>query len=536
MKKNKFIYFSLVLSVFPFISKSENKPVNILCVTCEDISQRLHCFGDPVAITPFLDKMAEQGIRYTRMFTSVGVSSPSRAALITGMYPTAIGANYMRNQGLQKFLPKGITPYEVVLPAGIKCYTEYIRKAGYFCTNNSKTDYQFSAPLTAWDECGTDAHWKHRPKGMPFFSIFNLTITHEHQIWARAKEPLKISPADVILPPYYPDDPIIRRDMAVLYSNIFEMDKRFQKLVDEVKKAGELDNTIIIWYSDNGGPMPREKRAIYESGMLVPFMIKFPDHNGAGSENNRMCMFPDIPATILSLLNIKPPKYMQGEAFLGKYENKKERKYVYGARNRMDEQIDKQACIRDKKFRLIRNYNPSHPNYRPNAYRLQMPMMRRLIELLESDSLEAPQMKWFVAPRPQEEFYDVDSDPYEMHNLIADKSYQRKIKELRTELDRWIEEDNPRWKQTELESLNAMWPNRQQPVLKKPKAIVTKQGIVLVSPDKAVSFAYQINGKGMDAKHWFLYSEPIPLKKTDKLTFVAVRAGMKNSSVVTFQQ
>ena len=158
-------------------AKDQERP-NILCITCEDISPRLGCYGDQVAKTPNLDAFAESAIRFTRMYTTVGVSSPSRSALITGMYPTAIGSNYMRNFAQPEYMPEGIPPYQVVLPEGIKCYTEFLRAAGYYCTNNSKTDYQFDSPLTAWDEQGRDAHWKHAPKGKPFFSIFNLMVTH----------------------------------------------------------------------------------------------------------------------------------------------------------------------------------------------------------------------------------------------------------------------------------------------------------------------------------------------------------------------
>jgi len=524
----------VLLCLIPLVSMSKGKKPNILCVVCEDISQRLHCFGDDVAVTPNLDNMAKRGIRYTRMFTTIGVCSPSRASLITGMYPSSIGANYMRNQGMKKYLPKGITPYDVVLPEGIKCYTEYIRSKGYFCTNNSKTDYQFESPLTAWDECGENAHWKHRPKGKPFFSIFNLEVTHESQIWKRNNKPLIVDPATIKLSPYFPDDPVVRHDMAVLYSNIYEMDKQFQSLVNEVNEAGEIDNTIIIWYSDNGGPMPREKRSIYESGMLVPFMIEFPEKYRAGEIENRMCMFADIPATILSLLNIAPPSYMQGQAFLGKYENTKEREYVYGARNRCDEQIDKQACVRDKHYRLIRNYNLDQSNYRPNAFRLQMPMMRRMIELLKNDSLNAAQMKWFVSPRPEEEFYNVDDDPSEIHNLIADSQYKGEINSLRKELDRWLTEENPHWDESELQSLERMWPNRIQPQLQDPVCQNKNRRYVLSSKDKGVSFAYQINDKGYNKDHWYLYTEPIKLKKGDKLSFIAVRAGMKDSKTIVY--
>ncbi|GAB1416065.1 sulfatase-like hydrolase/transferase [Paludibacter sp.] len=534
MKKEILLSVVSVLSL-PIVYAAQQKKPNILCIVCEDISPRLKCFGDSVAKTPNLDRCATESIRYRRMYTTVGVSSPSRAALITGMYPTAIGANYMRNMSPPEYLPEDITPYEVVLPDSIKCFTELMRKNGYYCTNNSKTDYQFTSPLTAWDEDGVNAHWKNRPHNMPFYSVFNLFITHESQVWERNHLPLAVNPDDIVVPPYFPDDTIVRHDMAVMYSNIFEMDRQFQRLYDELEKSGELDNTIIIWYSDNGGPLPMEKRSIYEKGMLVPFMIRFPDAYRAGQIDERMCMFPDIPATILSLAGIEPPSYMQGKPFLGKYETTP-RKYVYGARNRMDEQIDKQASIRDKRYRLVINYNPEQSNYRPNKYRLQMPMMQRILHLLKVDSLSSSQMRFFVSPRSQEEFYDLEKDPYELSNQISNPIYKISIDSLRGELHKWLDSECKNWSGSEKESIEQMWPKGIQPKLKAPIITTDSKGIKISSPDKKVSFAYQINGKGFSEKHWFLYDDNkrLKLKKGDRLSVIAVRAGMKNSKMTEY--
>lgn len=533
MKVKSKLLCSLAFAPLVIYAKSSERP-NILYVTCEDISSRIGCFGDQNAVTPNLDNFAKRAVRFTNMFTTVGVSAPSRAALITGMYPTAIGANYMRNNAQPNAMPEGIIPYDVVLPAGIKCYTEFLREQGYYCTNNNKTDFQFASPLTAWDECGVKAHWKNRPEGKPFFSIFNLNVTHESQIWKRADKPLVVDPSKLTLPPYLPDDPVVRHDMAVLYSNIFEMDKQFQKLIDELEKSGELDKTIIIWFSDNGGPLPREKRSIYESGTKVPFMISFPDLKGKGLIDERLCMFPDIPATILSLAGIKPPEYMQGRAFLGEFAEKKSREYVYAARNRMDEQVDKQGAVRDNRYKYIRNYDINQSNYRPNVYRLQMPMMQRMIALLEADSLNKDQMKWFVSPRPQEEFYDLNNDPFELNNKISDPEYKQEISRLRNEYNRWEQEQCSEWHIPEKENQEKMWPQGVQPELKAPLVKEHKQKVEFQSADSGVSFAYQINGKGYSANHWFLYHKPLKVKKGDVLSVVAVRAGMKNSETVYY--
>ena len=522
-------------------TKSELKQPNILCVVCEDISPYLGCYGDKVANTPNLDKLGEQSIRFNHMYCTVGVSAPARASLITGMYPTSIGANQMRNYvpgDHVNYFPEGLHSYEVVLPDGVKCFTEYMRQAGYYCTNNAKTDYQFAPPLTAWDECSSKAHWRNRPEGMPFFAVFNIFTTHESQIWERADKPLVVDPSKTVLPPYYPDDPVVRRDMAILYSNIHEMDREAQILIDQVKEAGLWDNTIIIFYSDNGGPMPRGKRALYESGTLVPFMIRFPDGYRKGEVENQLCSFVDVPATILSIANIKPPQYMQGKAFLGRYQQPA-RRYVYGARDRFDELVDKMGYVRDERYRYIRNYKPEIANYLPLIYPMKMPMMRRMVELWKKDSLNAIQKLWFNAPRPKEEFYDVQNDPHEINNLINNPAYIKEIDRLRNAYLRWDKDINHRyavnWDMPEKQCMEIFEPGGKQPVVEKPILTQTAKGIVLSSETKNTSFAYKINGKESNTNTWFLYSKPIQVNKGDKLSVIAVKAGYKNSETVNYQ-
>ncbi len=531
MKFVKYLPGSVLLTGMFGPGNAQEKP-NILCIVCEDISPYLSCYGDPVAKSPNLDRFATEGVRFTHFYTPVGVSAPSRAALITGMYPTSIGANYMRNTGGS--MPPGIEPYDVVLPEGEKCYTEYMREAGYYCTNNSKTDYQFATPLTAWDENGNKATWEHRPDGKPFFAIFNLFVTHESQIWERGSLPLVVDPQKVPLPSYFPDDSIVRHDVAVMYSNIFEMDKQVQHLIDQVKDAGLLDNTIIIFYSDNGGPLPRQKRAVKESGTLVPLMVRFPDGYRKGEVEDRFCSFVDIPATILSLAGIKPPAYMQGKAFLGNYETER-CQYVFGARNRMDGQIDKQGYIRGAKYRYIRNYLPEQPAYLSVKYRLQMPMMRRMLQLYEHDSLNDVQKIWFEAPREAEEFYDVTNDPDEVHNLIHDTTYNKDIDRLRNAYNEWDNKYNGLWKLSEAENRELFFPSGVQQVVSVPKLRQQGDSVLIECDTKGVSFAYQVNGKGYSADHWFLYSKPIHTKKSDIISVIGVRAGFKNSEKVEYE-
>ena len=193
---------------------------NILWISCEDISPHLGCYGDPNARTPTLDWLAEEGARYTNAFTVAGVCAPSRSGIISGMYPSSLGSTFMRCQAK--------------LPDQVKCFTEYLRQAGYYCSNRSKTDYNFKHPPSAWDDSSKDGHWRNRAEGQPFFSVFNLTITHESQYRTRgeeyAKKIARLKPEDrqdpgrLSLPPYYPDTPEARQDWAQYYELITVMD------------------------------------------------------------------------------------------------------------------------------------------------------------------------------------------------------------------------------------------------------------------------------------------------------------------------
>lgn len=508
------------------VAENKQKP-NFLVIVCEDISPYLGCYGDPVAVTPNLDNFSKESILHSNMFTCIGVSSPSRYSLITGRYASNDGANYMRANYFDK-------DFSVVAPNGVKCYTEQLRKEGYYCTNNAKTDFQFDSPISTWDEQGAKAHWKNRPKGKPFLSIFNLNVTHESQIWKRTNKPLAVSPDKIILPPYYPDNDIVRHDMAVLYSNIKEMDSQFQTLLKELRESEEYKNTIVIFYSDNGGPMPRAKREIKDSGTKVPFMIHFPDHQGAGTINNNLNMFVDIPSTILSLANIQPSKLMQGEAMYGKYKGAK-RNYVFGATDRFDEQVEKRASIRDNRFLYICNYMPNQSIYRPLKFRLDMPMMRNMLELLDNGQLNEVQKQWFNNPTASEELYDCVKDPHQIDNLAMKVEYKEELNRMREAYKKeWIDKYNAYWvNHTEKDFIKKMHPNGVTPQSPNP-SVSLKNGKVQISIDhSSYSVSYQINDKGLNNKatHWMIYSKPFQAKSGDKITIITNRIGYTNSKI-----
>jgi len=533
-------------------TKESSTQPNILWISCEDISPNLGCYGDAASKTPVLDQLAAEGVRFTNAFTTVGVCAPSRSSIITGMYPASIGTHNMRTgkdiTGISKgeyktetgiVDPAGnsVSQYSAVIPADVKCFTEYLRKAGYYCTNNNKTDYQFAAPITAWDENDSQAHWRNRPKDKPFFSVFNLNVSHESQIWKKKKDPLLINPDAPQLPPYFPEDSIIRQDLARKYSNIAEMDTQVGEILQELKADGLLEKTIVVFFSDHGGPLPRGKRAIYDSGLKVPMIIRYPNQEKAGTTYDDMISFVDLAPSMLSLAGVKAPKYMQGQAFLGKYKTKS-RTEIYGSRDRMDEFYDMVRCVRNKKFMYVRNFHPEWAYYQDIQYRRQLDMMNRLVEMHETNQLNKEQELWFRQSKPVEELYDVESDPFQLNNLAADPNYANLLKDMGTKLEKWQKDIGDKGFVPEGEMLRGMWPDLEQPQTIKPKAKIRKGQVSLTCDSKGASIAWQIteNGKSQSEwKHWSVYDGPIALKPGQFLHAVAIRIGYKQSEEVVIR-
>lgn len=523
----------------PNAIEPESRP-NIVWITVEDMSPRLAAFGDSTASTPNIDRLASEGVRYTNVYSVSGVCAPSRAALITGMYPTTIGAQHMRTMSRTSAIADikdpellAIPTYEAVPRPEVKCFTEYLRAEGYYCTNNSKEDYQFRRPITAWDESGREAHWKNRiDKNAPFFAVFNSNITHESQVWQRADEPMRIDPAAVTLPPYYPDHPIVRRDLARHYSNIELMDQWVGGILDELEDAGLMDNTIILFFSDHGDGLPRMKRWVYDSGLHVPLIIRWPDGRNAGSINDDLISFIDFAPTMLSLVGQPIPGHVQGQAFLGD-QKAQPRSYIFAARDRMDPAIDNMRAVRDKQYKYIRNYMPERPYVQFLPYRDRMGLMKTLLEMDKAGTLSGPERLWFRKTKPLEELYDTESDPHEINNLANDPAYAEKLTELRTAHENWKVETNDWGLIPETELKKRLWPpNGEQPVtarvtFKQEKLDDERTRILLGSATQGASIAYAINSK----THWSLFTAPVELKKGDTLYAQAIRIGYAHSPV-----
>ena len=379
------------------------------------------------------------------MHSPYPVCAPSRSAIITGMYPSSIGTgNHRAYHQKRKVRPDSESElefpyYSSRLAEAIKPFTQILRENGYFCTNNSKTDYNFKLRKEAWDESSKGASWEKRKKDQPFFAVFNFGVTHESSIWNRDKKKLKVDPNNLNVPPVFPDDSIVRHALAVNYSNLIEMDIQMGKIIDKLKKQSLYDNTFIFFYSDHGGPFPRHKRAIYETGTKVPLIVKFP--KGFKTEekrNNDMLSFIDFAPTILSIANINIPKIYQGKPFLGFKKSLEKRKYLFTASDRFDELTDRIRAVKSKKFKYIRNYNTEKPHALNVVYRTQMNLMKHLNELNKTNSLSDKQKLWFQAPKSPEEFYDLENDPFELNNLIENEEFSSHIYELKLKLDSWL--------------------------------------------------------------------------------------------------
>jgi len=539
MKRNKIakIISSAYLVIILFINGCTNeetltKRPNFLLLTCEDISPMLSAYGDSISISPNLDKLVKEGILMNNAFSVSGVCAPSRAALITGMYPTSIGAQHMRTN--RRDLPDNIPPYEAMPPADVKCFTEFLRNEGYYCTNNVKTDYQFKSPITAWDDNSENAHWRNRPdKAMPFLAVFNFDHTHEHKFWANKERPLLVDPNKVFVPPYLADTPTIRRDIARVYSNIIEMDSLVGEYIKQLKEDNLYDDTIIIFFSDNGGPMPRGKREITDSGIKVPMIIKLTNSKDANTKIDDLVSFVDVPATILSLASVKPPDYMHGIPFLGEFKGG-QREYIFAARDRMDTESDTRRAIRNKDYLLIKNYHPEIGAYQDVKYRFQIESMLEMLKLRDENKLNKDQMYWFRKTKNPIEFYDVKNDPFQLNDLSNDPRFSEIISKMTKELDNWVLSMGDKGILPEKDFFKNLWPNGVQPKTETP-IIQEKDGIIEMNCEtEGASIAYQIDGKGYNEEHWFLYSKPVKIKSGTTISSTAIRIGYTQSDTAYY--
>lgn len=409
-------------------ARQTSKP-NILWITCEDTGPHLRGCGDEYSVTPNLDALMKRGLYYKNAWSNAPVCAPARTTIISGMYPPSLGAEHMRS--------------EVRLAPGQKMYPQLLREAGYYCTNNSKTDYNLTEPGKVWDESSPKAHWRNRAAGQPFFAIFNFTITHESQLRTRPHE-WKHDPAKVRVPAYHPDTPEVRQDWAQYYDNITTMDGLAGKVLAELKADGLDQDTIVFFYGDHGSGMPRSKRWPFNSGLNVSIVVHVPDkfkhlappEYKPGGTTDRMIGFVDLAPTLVSLAGVKPIAYHQGQAFMGPNATRP-RPFNYGFRGRMDERYDMVRTVRDKRYVYVRNYMP-HKIYGQHIdYMFQTPTTRVWKKLYDEGKLNPAQRKFWES-KPAEELYDLESDRDEVNNLAASPQHKAALERLRKAEREWV--------------------------------------------------------------------------------------------------
>ncbi len=406
------------------LCRAENPPrPNVLWLTSEDHGPHMGCYGDAYATTPHVDRLAARGMLYTHVWSCAPVCAPARTTLISGLYATSTGGEHMRS----------MLPY----PRGKPMFPQLLRDAGYYCTNNAKEDYNLASPGQVWDDSSGKAHWRKRPPGQPFFAVFNSVKSHESQIRARPHKPIH-DPALVRVPAYHPDTPEVRQDWAQYYDQVSAADADAGARLAELDAAGLADDTIVFYFADHGSGMPRSKRWPYDSGLHVPLVVYIPDKFAsrrppdykAGGHSDRLVSFVDFAPTTLSLAGVKPPEWMQGHAFLEKYQAPPQ-PFVYGFRGRMDERRDLVRSVTDGRYVYLRNYRPDLIYGQHVAYMFQTPTTRVWKQLFDEGKLSAAQQA-FWKPKPPEELYDLTSDPDEVHNLAASPEHQQIKARLRS--------------------------------------------------------------------------------------------------------
>ncbi len=432
------LFGSLLVAAAALVANAADRP-NVVWITTEDMSPNLGCYGDPDARTPNLDRLASRSVRYTRAFAVAGVCAPSRSTLISGRYASTIGSQHMRSLA--------------TLPPELKILPQILRERGYYTTNNFKEDYNFETPPDAWDASARDAHWRNRGSGQPFFSVFNLMVTHESRLrfddeaYARLTQRLtpdqRQDPARVTLPSWLPDDPAVRREWARYLELISAADHRVGDLLRELEEAGLSEDTIVIFFSDHGAGLPRAKQFIYEAGLHVPLLVHVPEkwrHRvpaSPGTTDDRLVSLVDLAPTVLSMVDLPVPSTMQGKAFLGPATTAP-RSHVYAIRDRMDERIDMNRTVSDGRFKYHRNYLPHLPHF-PWLDYMDLLETSKAFRRLAADKALPPGLAAFMAGRkPLEELYDLSTDPDELNNLSADHAHAPVLKRLREEHFDWV--------------------------------------------------------------------------------------------------
>ncbi|MGI9472206.1 MAG: sulfatase family protein [Rubripirellula sp.] len=487
-----------------FLTAADNRP-NIVWISCEDISPNLGCYGDPHAITPNLDRLATEGVRFDRAFTPAGVCAVVRSSMITGMFAPSIGSQHMRSL--------------IVPPPNVKAFPELLRASGYFTTNRSKTDYQFAPTPSIWDRQGNKhGDWRERPDpDQPFFSVVNITVCHESQIRHGEKRHQEVirqigaenqrDPTAVAdtLPDYLPNTAAARKNWAWYHDNITLMDKMAGDVLTRLEEDGLADNTLVVFWSDHGMGMPRAKRWIYDSGTLVPVIVRWPGNLKGGAVREDLVSVLDLPPTMLSAAGVDVPGYMQGRVLMGDQASP-EPPYLFFHRDRMDEVYELQRGARDRRWKYIRNYMPDTTYAQRIDYMDAMPAMQDWRRLAKADRLSSGQKNWFQLPKPIEELYDTQKDPWELNNLAGEAEYGQRLARMRSATEDWQSNIADTGMIPEAVLMEEMKPGGKVPATE-PPTIKRAGGLIsLASPTEGASIVYQTR-QGEEWSEWKLYTK-----------------------------
>jgi N-sulfoglucosamine sulfohydrolase len=534
---------------------------NVLWITTHDINPHFGTYagvwpGAEFADTPNLDRLAAEGVRYDNAFATAPVCAPSRSSIMTGCFPTAIGTMHMRT--------KAVPPPEVHL------LTEYFRAAGYWTSNNFFTDFQVHTPPTALDECGPNAHWRNRPSTeTPFFAAFHGMITHESQIYlddeAFAAATSRVTPAQrerhaqAPIPPYYPDTPVFRTAWARYFDLITEMDAWVGDLLDQLDQDGLADNTIVVFWSDHGVGMPRAKRWANESGLHEPLIVRWPGKLTPGTTTDDLVHLMDLAPTMLEVCGLPVPEHMQANAFLDSDGQRiAPNDYVFGGRDRMDEQEDSSRTVRDKQYRYIRHHHPDRAPMGHLEYADHLATWRELRRLTKDEAnlqgsgqprnLLTPLQRSVIGPdKPAEELYDIRADPHETTNLVDDPELAEVLQRLRDALDNWTAEFGDLGLLPEDQLIEQWRPGGESRETETPVVVADSDLLVATCDTPGASIGWTTRPPGApvtqdflaaatgspidDGRHWQLYSGPVTRLEVP-VWFGAWRLGYKPSAEV----
>ena len=494
-------------------------------LVCEDQSLFMPMYGDYHALMPNVQSLAEEGTIFDHFFSVAPVCAPSRSSILTGVQPSTMGTHHMR--AYQAKQPKynthtGLPIYSAPAPDGVRAFTEHLRLQGVYCTNNAKEDYNFQSPPLAWDESSQEAHWRNRPPGVPFFSVFNFNVSHESQIWKRSDLPCDATVGRDEIPPLLPNCDETRKDLATNYCNLEELDRQVGQILTQLKEDNLYDETTIVFFSDHGGPFPRFKRSLSDAGLRVPLVIKWGDGVPAPSKQTALHSFLDLAPSVLAWFGVPLPSALSGIPITPQGTGWHE---IHGASDRFDEVLDRSRTIRTRNWRLTRNDFPEKPAGQDLAYRKNM-QTTRLIDSLAALGVE-PWRTWKYGTKPAWELYQTSEDPWELVNLCDRESLTDTLNHLKQRLELAFPEsqDLGRLNETDMVTMFSEW-TEQQP-LSPARLEMRDNTIFLLHDDPNVSLGWRATG----TQSWSIASSGdsiFPGSGTESIELLTARIGWES--------